>query len=69
MRDEKIADFDEKSGDLLSASRAPARRALPGTPRTAALLVDLRASMATLVETQKAKWTYMFAKIDGELRK
>ena len=33
------------------------------------LLVNLRASMATLVETQKAKWTYMFAKIDGELRK
>ena len=25
--------------------------------------------MATLVETQKAKWTYMFDKIDKELRK
>jgi len=25
--------------------------------------------MATLVETQKAKWAYMFDKIENELRK
>ena len=33
------------------------------------LLADLRATMQLLVETQKAKWAYMFEKIEGELRK
>ena len=69
VRDEKIADFDEKSGDLLSRITGAGQTGASGDAPDCRLLVDLRASMATLVETQKAKWTYMFAKIDSELRK
>jgi hypothetical protein len=32
-----------------------------------AVLLELRARMKVLVETQTAKWAYMFQKIDAEL--
>ena len=31
------------------------------------LLVEVRSNMAGLVDAQKAKWSYMFEKIDGAL--
>ena len=33
------------------------------------LLAELRAVMQSLLETQKAKWAYMFERIEAELRK
>ena len=33
------------------------------------LLKELRATMKVLVDTQQAKWAYMFAKLDKELGK
>jgi hypothetical protein len=62
----EIAEFDEKSAYLLAHHRRRSGRAreTPGST-----LVGRRASMAALVETQKAKWAYMFDKIDKELRK
>ena len=69
VRDDKIADFDQKSETLLlritDGGQAGASAGAPDCD----LLAGLRASMGTLVETQQAKWTYMFGKIEQELRK
>ena len=69
VRDEKIAGFDEKSEDLLARITGAGQAGASGDAPDCTLLVGLRASMAALVETQKAKWAYMFDKIEGELRK
>ena len=69
MRDEKIAGFDQKSEDLLARITGAGQAGASGDAPDCTLLVGLRASMAALVETQKAKWAYMFDKIEGELRK
>ena len=69
VRDEKIAEFDDKSADLLARITGAGQSGASGEAPDCTLLAGLRASMAALVETQKAKWTYMFDKIEGELRK
>jgi hypothetical protein len=69
IRDEKITGFDEKSAELLARITGAGQAGASGDAPDCTLLVDLRASMAALVETQKAKWAYMFDKIDKELRK
>ena len=63
VRDDKIAEFDQKSETLLLRITDGGQAGAPDC----SLLAGLRASMATLVETQQAKWTYMFGKIDREL--
>ena len=69
VRDDKIAGFDEKSEEFLlritSGGQAGAADSAPDCKR----LAELRAVMGSLVETQKAKWAYMFEKIEAELRK
>ena len=69
VRDEKIAGFDRKSEELLARITGAGQSGASGEAPDCTLLAGLRASMAALVETQKAKWTYMFDKIEGELRK
>ena len=69
VRDEKITGFDRTSEDLLARITGAGQAGAAGATPDCALLVGLRASMAALVETQKAKWAYMFEKIEGELRK
>lgn len=66
VRDEKITAFDRQSEDFLARiTSAGQTTAAPDC----ALLTELRATMQVLVDTQKAKWAYMFEKIEGELRK
>jgi hypothetical protein len=72
VRDEKIAGFDRKLQELLSqiTSASQAGGAGGDSPLgNCALLAELRGTMKVLVETQTAKWTYMFDKLEGELRK
>ena len=69
VRDDKIADFDQKSDELLSRITGAGQAGASGGAPDCTLLGSLRASMAALVETQKAKWAYMFDKIERELRK
>ena len=69
MRDEAIAAFDQKSEDFLARITQGGQSQVTATALNCGLLVELRGSLASLVETQKAKWTYMFDKINGELRK
>ena len=69
VRDDKIADFDQKSETLLLRITDGGQAGASAGAPDCNLLAGLRASMATLVDTQQAKWTYMFGKIDQELRK
>ncbi len=64
VRDERIAAYDETSEQLLMKINS---QASDGADCKA--LAELRAAMAALVETQTAKWAYMFDKIDKELAK
>jgi hypothetical protein len=69
VRDERIAAFDQKSEDLLARITGAGQTASPGGSPDCGLLGGLRNSMTMLVETQKAKWAYMFERIDAELRR
>jgi hypothetical protein len=69
VRDETISGFDRTSDDLVLRITSAGQSGAAGEAPDCALLASLRASMATLVETQKAKWAYMFDKIEEELRK
>jgi len=69
VRDDKIAGFDQKSEELLARITGGGQAGASGGSPDCTLLASLRASMAALVETQKAKWAYMFGKIEGELKK
>ncbi len=69
VRDETIAEFDQKSVDLLGRITSGGQSGASGSEPNCALLTELRGQMKALVETQKAKWSYMFGKIEGELKK
>jgi hypothetical protein len=70
VRDETIAGYDKKSEELViritgGGNQGEGAAAAPDC----ALLASLQADLKLLVETQKAKWTHMLAKVDAELRK
>ncbi len=69
VRDEKIAAFDQKSEDFVARITSGGQAGASGAAPDCTLLAELRTVMGSLVETQKAKWAYMFDKIEGELRK
>lgn len=67
VRDDKIAVFDERSALLLSDISSLGQEGAEAKTPDCALLLELRARMKVLVETQTAKWTYMFQKLDTAL--
>jgi hypothetical protein len=67
VQDEKIADFDQTSGELLGRINSAGEGG--GNAPDCNLLASLRASMKQLVATQTAKWSYMFLKLDAALKK
>jgi hypothetical protein len=69
VTDEQIAAFDTKSVDYLTRINAMGGEAASDAKPDCRLLDPLRANMAALVETQKEKWAYMFAKLDAEMAK
>lgn len=62
VRDDKIAKFDEQSEQLLLKINTQG-----GDNSDCKVLAGLKDAMRTLVDTQQAKWKYMFDKIDAEL--
>ncbi len=64
VRDDTISSFDEKSEQLLITINSQA-----SDGADCKSLAELKLAMASLVETQTAKWAYMFDKIDKELAK
>lgn len=69
VRDDQIAIYDKQSEDLLNTISSMGQEGSASPTPDCALLGELRAHMKVLVETQTAKWTYMAAKLDGELAK
>ncbi|HMN38085.1 MAG TPA: hypothetical protein PKD49_10330 [Hyphomicrobium sp.] len=69
VRDEKIAEFDRHTEELLDAIASMGQEGASAKKPDCALMLELRARMTVLVATQTAKWGYMFNKIDTELKK
>lgn len=68
VQDDRIAEFDQTSGELLNKINSAGEASGAAVP-DCALLADLRATMQQLVATQTAKWSYMFQKLDAALKK
>jgi hypothetical protein len=69
VRDDKTAVFDKTTDELLSAIGSMGQQGATSAAPDCAVLLELRARMKLLVDTQTAKWSYMFGKLDGELAK
>ena len=69
VRDDKIIEFDEQSEDLLARINGAGSGGQGAATADCKVLEELRSNMTALVDAQKAKWSYMFAKIDAELTK
>lgn len=69
VKDDAIDVFDNKSNALLEKLSAAGEGPAATKPPDCATLVELREQMKVLIETQNAKWTYMFGKLDGEIQK
>ena len=67
VRDDKTVAFDQTTDELLSAIASMGQEGATAVTPDCAVLLELRARMKVLVETQTAKWAYMFQKIDAEL--
>lgn len=69
VADEKISGYDQASSELLNEIATLGQEGADASTPDCGLLAELRARMTRLVETQTAKWTYMFGKLDAELAK
>ena len=69
VRDDKIAEFDQTTEELLSAIASLGQEGAAAATPDCAVLLELRARMKVLVDTQTARWSYMFGKIETELWK
>ena len=67
VRDDKIAVFDQQSDQLLNDISSLGQEGADAKTPDCALLHELRARMKVLVDTQTAKWTYMFEKLNAAL--
>jgi len=68
VHDDRIAEFDQTSGELLDKLNSAGETGGAKSP-DCKLLADLRTTMQQLVDTQTAKWTYMFQKLEAALTK
>lgn len=69
VRDDKTAVYDKSTDELLSAISSMGREGASAESPDCAILLELRARMNVLVDTQTAKWQYMFDKLNAELAK
>ncbi len=69
VKDEQIDGYDARTHELLGQITAMGDEGSAAASPNCALFQTLRGHMNMLVETQNAKWTYMFSKIDAELAK
>ena len=67
VQDDKIAEYDQRSGDLLGRITAMGQEGSSAKAPDCATLAELRGHMKALIEAQLAKWSYMFGKLDDEL--
>lgn len=69
VRDDKTEVYDKTTNDLLSAISSMGEQGSGPEAPDCAVLLELRARMKVLVDTQAAKWSYMFEKLNVELAK
>ena len=69
VRDPEIVAYDQKSEELLIRITGGGQQGAATAAPDCGVLAELRAAMTLLVETQKAKWTHMLAKLERELAK
>lgn len=69
VKDDEISVFDVKSNELLASISSMGQEGANAPEPNCAMLTELRGLMQVLIETQGAKWTYMFKKLDTELAK
>lgn len=67
VRDDAIAGFDQKSEEFLAQITSGGQSQSASSKPDCALLLELRAAMKALVDTQRGKWSYMFDKLDKAL--
>lgn len=67
VRDDKIAVYDQESERLLADISTLGQEGAEAPTPDCTLLGGLKTRMQTLVDTQTAKWTYMFQKLDTAL--
>lgn len=69
VQDDKIREYEQSSNDLLDKITAMGQEGSTAKAPDCKLLAELHGHMKSLVETQQAKWAYMFGKLDAELSK
>jgi len=67
VKDDQIAVFDEKSNELLVSISSMGQEGAASKVPDCAMLAKLRDLMKLLIDTQTAKWAYMFKKLDDAL--
>jgi hypothetical protein len=69
VKDDQITIFDDKSNELLASISSMGQEGANAKEPDCTVLSKLRSLMGVLIETQGAKWAYMFKKLDDELAK
>lgn len=69
VRDDQIESYDRTSEELVGKIATMGQKGGNAATPDCNLLGELRGYMSELIRAQQSKWTYMFAKIDAELRK
>jgi hypothetical protein len=67
VQDERIAAFDQTSAEYLERINSLGTEGASAKTPDCTMLTVVRASMEALVGEQRAKWAYMFEKIDRAL--
>src|SRR5262249_4207210 len=69
VKDDAIEVFDSRTNDLLAEISSMGQEGASAKVPDCDVLAKLRTQMTLLVDTQVAKWAYMFKKLDDELAK
>ena len=67
VQDQRIAGYDDQSAAFLARIEQLGAEGTSATSPDCSRLTEVRQSMRSLVEVQKAKWAYMFERVGLEL--
>ncbi|MFM9941827.1 MAG: hypothetical protein ACKVP7_20270 [Hyphomicrobiaceae bacterium] len=69
VQDERIAVFDSQASALLERLQSGGQEGAQAREPDCALLSELRVALKSLIDVQKAKWSYMLGRVEAELAK